>query len=119
MAAAQAGKSVEEVWAHAKMSAGDKHLTETDWREGIVASCPARGAPQETNAKFYPQCGQDLKSGKHCTQCAAKLEPNAGFCAECDAPRRAEAPRSSSGTRPRRGRVARTWLARRLGERIP
>ena len=50
--AAQASKSVEEVWAHAKMSEEDKHLTEEDWREGIVASCPKCGAPQATNAKF-------------------------------------------------------------------
>ena len=83
MAAAQADKSVEEVWAHAKMSEEDKHLTEKDWREGIVASCPACGAPQETNARFCPQCGQDLKTGKHCTQCGAKLQPEAKFCAEC------------------------------------
>jgi membrane protease subunit (stomatin/prohibitin family) len=83
MAAAQAGKSVEEVWAHAKMSEEDKHLSEKDWREGIVASCPACGAPQETNARFCPQCGQDLKTGKHCTQCGAKLQPEARFCAEC------------------------------------
>ena len=40
MAAAQADKSVEEVWAHAKMAEEDKHLTEADWREGIAASCP-------------------------------------------------------------------------------
>jgi len=85
MAAAQADKSVEEVWAHAKMSEEDKHLTEQDWREGIVASCPACGAPQETNAKFCPQCGHDLKAGKHCTQCGAKLQPEAKFCADCGA----------------------------------
>lgn len=83
MAAAQADKSVEEVWAHAKMSAEDKHLTEADWRAGIVASCPQCGAPQETNAKFCPQCGADLQTGSFCTQCRAKLQPNAKFCAEC------------------------------------
>jgi len=27
-----ADKSVEEVWAHAKMAEEDKHLTESDWR---------------------------------------------------------------------------------------
>jgi len=85
MAAAQADKSVEEVWAHAKMSEEDNHLTELDWREGIVASCPACGAPQETNATFCPQCGKDLKAGQHCTQCGAKLQPEAKFCAESGA----------------------------------
>jgi len=85
MAAAQADKSVEEVWAHAKMSEEDNHLTELDWREGIVASCPACGAPQETNATFCPQCGKDLKAGQHCTQCGAKLQPEAKFYAESGA----------------------------------
>jgi len=57
MAAAQADKSVEEVWAHAKMAEEDKHLTEADWREGITASCPSCGAPQATNARFCAHCG--------------------------------------------------------------
>ena len=83
MAAAQADKSVEEVWAHAKMAEEDKHLTEADWREGITASCPSCGAPQATNAKFCAQCGADLKAAKHCTQCGAKLEPGAKFCSGC------------------------------------
>jgi hypothetical protein len=86
MAAAQADKSVEEVWAHAKMAEEDKHLTEQDWREGITASCPQCGAPQATNAKFCAQCGADLKTGKHCTQCGVKLEPGAKFCSSCGAP---------------------------------
>jgi len=83
MAAAQASKSVEEVWAHAKMSEEDKHLTEADWREGIVASCPKCGAPQATNTKFCPECGAPLKSQQNCTQCGSKLEPGAKFCGQC------------------------------------
>jgi hypothetical protein len=85
MAAAQADKSVEEVWAHAAMSEEDKHLSRADWREGITATCPGCGAPQATNAKFCPECGRDLKAGKHCSQCGAKLQPSAKFCAECGA----------------------------------
>jgi len=85
IAAAQVHKSVEEVWEHAKMSEEDKHLTEQDWREGIVASGPKCGAPQETNAKFCPQCGNYMKAARHCTQCAAKLQPEAKFCAESGA----------------------------------
>ncbi|MBN2555174.1 MAG: zinc ribbon domain-containing protein [Anaerolineales bacterium] len=85
MSAAQASRSVEEVWAHAKMSAEDKKLSEGNWRETIVASCPECGAPQATNAKFCPECGAKLKSGAHCTQCGAELQPGAKFCAECGA----------------------------------
>ncbi|HOU28058.1 MAG TPA: zinc ribbon domain-containing protein [Thermoleophilia bacterium] len=86
MAAAQASRSVEEVWAHAKMAEEDKHLTEADWREGITASCPKCGAPQATNAKFCPQCGADLKAVRHCSQCGVQLQPGAKFCSGCGAP---------------------------------
>jgi hypothetical protein len=85
MAAAQASKSVEEVWAHAKMSEEDKKLSESDWREGIRASCPNCEKPLATNAKFCPECGFKLKGATHCTQCGAKLGENAKFCAECGA----------------------------------
>jgi membrane protease subunit (stomatin/prohibitin family) len=83
MSAAQASRSVEEVWAHAKMSAEDKKLSEGNWRETIIASCPKCGAPQQTNAKFCPECGEKLKSEQHCSQCGAKLTANAKFCPEC------------------------------------
>lgn len=86
MSAAQASRSVEEVWAHAKMSEEDKKLAAGNWRETIVASCPSCGAPQETNAKLCPTCGAALKTAPHCTQCGAKLQPGAKFCGECGSP---------------------------------
>lgn len=82
MSAAQASRSVEEVWAHAKMSAEDKKLAESNWRETIRASCPKCGAPLATNAKFCPECGTSLKM-TYCSQCGAQLQPGAKFCAEC------------------------------------
>jgi membrane protease subunit (stomatin/prohibitin family) len=85
MSAAQASRSVEEVWAHAKMSEEDKKLSEGNWRETIVASCPKCGAPQATNAKFCPECGTRLKQELHCSQCGAKLTKGAKFCPECGA----------------------------------
>lgn len=85
MSAAQASRSVEEIWAHAKMAEEDKRLAEGHWRETIVASCPNCGAPQATNAKFCPECGTRLKDGQHCSQCGAKLTPGAKFCPECGA----------------------------------
>ncbi len=85
MSAAQASRSVEEVWAHAKMTEEDKKLSEGNWRETIVASCPKCGAPQETNAKFCPECGEKLKAGGQCAQCGAKLTAKAKFCPDCGA----------------------------------
>jgi membrane protease subunit (stomatin/prohibitin family) len=85
MSAAQASRSVEEVWAHAKMAEEDKKLAEGNWRETIVASCPKCGAPQATNAKFCPECGTKIKTAEHCSQCGAKLTAGAKFCPECGA----------------------------------
>lgn len=85
MSAAQASRSVEEVWAHAKMSEEDKKLSEGNWRETIVASCPQCGTSLATNAKFCPNCGAKLKNEAHCTQCGALLQPGAKFCADCGA----------------------------------
>jgi membrane protease subunit (stomatin/prohibitin family) len=86
MAAAQASRSVEEVWAHAAMAEEDKKLGKEHWREGIRASCPQCEAPLATNAKFCPDCGAKLKQAAHCAQCGAKLTPNAKFCPECGEP---------------------------------
>jgi len=83
MAAAQASRSVEEVWAHAAMAEEDKKLTTEDWREGITATCPNCEKPLATNAKFCPECGFSLKPKDKCPGCGAKLLPGAKFCAEC------------------------------------
>jgi membrane protease subunit (stomatin/prohibitin family) len=83
MSAAQASRSVEEVWAHAKMAAEDKKLAEGNWRETIVASCPKCGAPQATNAKFCPECGTKIKTADQCSKCGAALTAGAKFCPEC------------------------------------
>ena len=83
MAAAQASRSVEEVWAHAAMAEEDNNLTTEDWREGITATCPNCEKPLATNAKFCPECGFSLKPKDKCPGCGAKLLPGAKFCAEC------------------------------------
>jgi len=83
MAAAQASKSVEEVWAHAAMAEEDKKLGKEHWREGITASCPQCEAPLASNAKFCPECGAKLKTSIQCKACKAKLTPGAKFCPEC------------------------------------
>jgi len=85
MAAAQASRSVEEVWAHAAMAEEDKKLDTEAWREGITAMCPKCETPLATNAKFCPNCGAPLKPKNNCPECGAKLLPNAKFCADCGA----------------------------------
>ncbi|MHB1414672.1 MAG: zinc ribbon domain-containing protein [Chloroflexota bacterium] len=85
MAAAQANRSVEEVWAHAKMAEEDKKLAKGNWRAKIRASCPECGAALATNAKFCPECGAKLQNGRHCRECGAKLTSGAKFCPECGA----------------------------------
>jgi membrane protease subunit (stomatin/prohibitin family) len=85
MSAAQASRSVEEVWAHAAMSDEDKKLSEGNWSETIHATCPKCEAPLTTNAKFCPECGAAVKLERHCTQCGALIQPNAKFCADCGA----------------------------------
>ncbi|MGI5827753.1 MAG: zinc ribbon domain-containing protein [Patescibacteria group bacterium] len=83
MAAAQASKSVEEVWAHAAMAEEDKKLDKEHWREGIAASCPKCEAPLPANVKFCPECGANVKQKNVCAKCGAKLAPKAKFCGEC------------------------------------
>jgi membrane protease subunit (stomatin/prohibitin family) len=83
MSAAQASKSVEEIWAHAAMAEEDKKLGAENWRQTIRATCPKCEAPLATNAKFCPECGEKLKVEKHCSQCGAKIDVNAKFCPEC------------------------------------
>ncbi len=83
MAAAQASRSVEEVWAHAAMSEEDKKLAAGNWRENIRASCPECEAPMPSNAKFCPECGAQLKAKTECPNCGEKFTPGAKFCPEC------------------------------------
>jgi hypothetical protein len=86
MAAAQASRTVEEVWAHSQMAEEDREmLTEKSWRKGVRATCPNCNAPLANNAKFCPECGTKIESQAHCIECGAKLAPNAKFCAGCGA----------------------------------
>ncbi|MFZ2190014.1 MAG: zinc ribbon domain-containing protein, partial [Candidatus Magasanikiibacteriota bacterium] len=86
MAAAQASKSVEEVWAHAAMAEEDKHLNTENWREGKRATCPSCGKPlSSVTAKFCNECGVEIKPEKLCTQCGAKMVAGAKFCGDCGA----------------------------------
>jgi len=84
MAAAQASRTVEEIWSKSKMAEEDRDmLKEKSWREGVRATCPQCNAPLQNNAKFCPECGAQINLKKHCTECGAELAPNAKFCAEC------------------------------------
>lgn len=85
MSAAQASHSVEEVWAHARMSQEDKKLSQENWDETIRATCQECETPLAENAKFCPECGAKLKKAGNCKKCGAKLTDKAKFCYECGA----------------------------------
>ncbi|RMF29194.1 MAG: zinc ribbon domain-containing protein [Chloroflexi bacterium] len=86
MAAAQASRTVEEVWAHAQVAEADREvLKEESWREGVRATCPNCNAPLPGKVKFCPECGARIQPQKHCTECGAPLLPGAKFCGECGA----------------------------------
>jgi membrane protease subunit (stomatin/prohibitin family) len=84
MAAAQASRTVQEIWAHSRVAEEDRAmLKEESWREGARATCPSCGAPLAKKVKFCPDCGAKIEAEAHCTECGAKLAPGAKFCAEC------------------------------------
>jgi membrane protease subunit (stomatin/prohibitin family) len=84
MAAAQASRTVEEIWAHSKVDQEDREmLTEKSWRAGVRATCPNCNAPLATNAKFCPECGAKIQAQSKCPKCGAKLAVGAKFCTEC------------------------------------
>jgi membrane protease subunit (stomatin/prohibitin family) len=84
MAAAQASRTVEEIWAHSKMAEEDRTmLKEESWRQGVRADCPACQAPLAKNARFCPECGAKIQAKRFCVECGAKLAANARFCPEC------------------------------------
>jgi len=86
MAAAQASRTVEEVWAHAKVAEEDRAmLKEQSWREGVRATCPACQAPLAAKVKFCPDCGARIQDKSTCAGCGAALAPGAKFCGECGA----------------------------------
>jgi len=84
MAAAQANRTVQEIWAHSKMAEADREmLQEKSWREGVRATCPSCNVPLAAKVKFCPECGARIEGEAHCTECGAKLGPEVKFCAEC------------------------------------
>jgi membrane protease subunit (stomatin/prohibitin family) len=84
MAAAQASRTVEEIWAHSKMAEGDREmLKEESWREGVRATCPKCNAPLAEKVKFCPECGAPILAERFCADCGAKIKPDAKFCPEC------------------------------------
>jgi len=86
MAAAQANRTVEEIWAHSQVAEEDREmLKEKSWREGVRATCPKCNAPLPAKVKFCPECGAKTERTQHCTQCGKALKAGAKFCAECGA----------------------------------
>ena len=84
MAAAQASRTVEEIWAHSKMAEEDRGmLKDESWRAGVRATCPQCNAPLADNAKFCPECGAAIRPEKFCSNCGVKIKPGVKFCPDC------------------------------------
>jgi len=84
MAAAQASRTTEEIWAHSKVAEEDREmLQEKSWRKGVRATCPQCNAPLPGNVKFCPECGAKVLAEAHCVECGAKIPKGARFCPEC------------------------------------
>ncbi len=86
MAAAQASRTTEEIWAHSKVAEEDlTMMKEAAWREGVRATCPNCGKPLPGKTKFCPECGAEILVDIKCAQCGAKVAAGAKFCPECGA----------------------------------
>jgi hypothetical protein len=86
MAAAQANRTTEEIWAHSQVAEKDMEmLKEKSWREGARADCPNCHKPLAKKAKFCPECGAQIETESFCSQCKAKLQAGSKFCPECGA----------------------------------
>ncbi len=86
MAAAQASRTTEEIWAHSKVAEEDlAMMKEAAWREGVRATCPNCGKPLPAKTKFCPECGAEILVELKCAKCGAKLAAGTKFCPECGA----------------------------------
>ncbi len=82
--AAQASKTVQDIWAGAQTAEEDKPMTEAaTYKQVLQATCPQCEAPLPQNVKFCPECGAKISAESKCKKCGAKLMPNAKFCPEC------------------------------------
>lgn len=84
MSAAQASRTVQEIWAHSQMAEEDRAmLKEESWREGVRASCPSCKAPLPKKMRFCPECGANITVNTACKKCGSKLAADAKFCGDC------------------------------------
>jgi membrane protease subunit (stomatin/prohibitin family) len=86
MAAAQASRTVEEIWAHSQVAEADKAMLKEDsWKETVRATCPKCNAPLAANVKFCPECGTAISQDKFCSNCGKKVAAGTKFCPDCGA----------------------------------
>ncbi len=86
MAAAQASRTVQEIWAHSQVAEEDRAmLKEKNWRDGVRATCPGCNAPLPAKVKFCAECGTKIDAERHCTECGSTVKAGAKFCADCGA----------------------------------
>ena len=85
LAAAQSEAQVEQIREKVRTIDQTKGLK---LNETMVARCPQCKAQTE-GGKFCGECGATLAPRNECAGCGAKMGPNAKFCPECGAKRRA------------------------------
>jgi uncharacterized OB-fold protein len=84
MAAAQASRTTEEIWAHSKVAEEDlAMMKESAWREGVRATCPSCGKPLPGKTRFCPECGAEVLPEIKCAKCGASVAAGTKFCPEC------------------------------------
>ena len=85
MAAAQASRTTEEIWAHSKVAEEDlTMMKEKEWREGVRATCPSCGKPPgSAKVKFCPECGAKIEVSSSVPIVEPSWLPGAKFCPDC------------------------------------
>ena len=82
-----------------------------------TAQCPGCHEPVRKEAKFCPQCGQQLLIFRKCAGCGENLPPSAKFCGECGRPGE-QKPEAKKCTRCSTENLPNSTFCNQCGERI-
>ncbi len=83
MSAAQASRSVEEVWAHAAMAERTRSWARRTGGRRSGLRAPTVRLHLDANAKFCPECGAKLKGEFGVLIASQDTAHSQGYCPEC------------------------------------